>query len=86
MLCATLATVVLRGKPIIIAEFFAFLNITLGNNPDGTFSDENFTVGVAGMVNIAGFVFQGLAVNIIAVIEIKNVRVTLRPTLSTPSR
>jgi hypothetical protein len=48
------------------------------NNPDGAFGDQDFTVGVTRMVDIAGFVLQGLAVNIIAVIEIKNVSVPLR--------
>ena len=72
MLCATLTPVLLGGKPIVIAEFFAVLNIAFGNNSDGTLGDQDFTVGVTGMVDMAGCVFEGLAIDIIAVIEDKN--------------
>ena len=77
IVCTTLTTVVLGGKPRVIAEFFAFLNIAFGNNPDGTLGDQDFTVGVTGMVDIAGCVFEGLAIDIIAVIEDKNVLIAL---------
>jgi hypothetical protein len=38
---------------------------------------RDVTVGVTGMVDIAGFVLEGLAVNIITVIECKNVLIAL---------
>ena len=64
ILCATLTTVLLGGKPVIITEFFAFLHIAFGNNPDGAFGDQDVTVGVTGMVDIAGFVLESLAIDI----------------------
>jgi hypothetical protein len=76
--CATLTTVVLGGKPVIVAEFLACLNIALGDNPDRAFRYQDITVGVTGMIDVAGFVLERLPVNIVAVIEMKNVRVTLR--------
>jgi len=75
--CATRTPILLGGKPIVITEFLTFLNITFGNNPDGTFSNEDVTVGVAGMVDIAGFILQSLAINIIAVIEFKDILIAL---------
>ena len=77
MLGATLATVVLGGKTLVIAEFLAFLSVSFGDNPDGSFCDHAVTIRVARMVDVAGFVLEGLAVNIVPVIEIKNVRVAL---------
>ena len=76
--CATRTPILLGGKPVVIAEFLAVLNITFGNNPYGTFSYDDVTVGVTGVVDIAGFVLQGLAINIIAVIAFKNVLIPLR--------
>ena len=67
----------LGGKPIVIAEFLAFLNIALGDNPDGALGAQDVTVGVTGMLDIAGFVREGLAVNIIVVVEGKNVLIAL---------
>jgi hypothetical protein len=67
IVCTTLTTVSLGGKPRVIAEFFAFLNIAFGNNPDGA----------SGVIDGAGFVFEGLAIDIIAVIEGKDVLVAL---------
>ena len=75
--CATLTTVLLGGKSIVIAEFFAFLNIAFGNNPDGAFGDQDVTVGITGMVDIAGFVLQGFAIDIVAIIEFKTVLIAL---------
>jgi hypothetical protein len=74
--------VLLGGKPIIVTEFFALFDVPFGNNPDGAFGDQNFAVGVTGMVDVAGFVLQSLAVNIIAVIEGKNVLIALIEALS----
>src|SRR5215471_10793498 len=65
--CATLTAVLLGSKSIIITEFFACLNIAFGHNPDGAFGDQDFTIGVTGMVDIASFVLQRFSVNIIAV-------------------
>jgi len=65
--------VVLGGKPIVITEFFAVLNITFGNNPDGMFGDVDFTVGITGMVDVAGFVLEGLAVDIVLFSELEKV-------------
>lgn len=70
--------VLLGDIPVIVAEFLAFLNIALGNNPDRAFRYQDVTIRVARMVDVAGFVLGGLAINIVAVIEIKNVGVALR--------
>ena len=43
--CTTLTTVLLGGKAIVIAEFFAFLNIAFGNNPDGALGDQISQLG-----------------------------------------
>jgi hypothetical protein len=67
----------LGGKSVVITEFFACLKIALGHNPDGALGEQDVTVGVTGMIDIAGFIFEGLAVKIIAVIEDKNVLIVL---------
>ena len=36
---------------------------------------ERFTVGITGMVDVAGFVLEGLAVNIVALIKLENIDV-----------
>ena len=70
----------LGGKPIVIAEFFAFFDVSFGNNPDGALGDQDVTVRVTGVVDIAGFIFEGLAVDIVAIIEFKNILQYLRQT------
>ena len=77
ILCATRTPILLGSKPVIVAEFFTFLNIALGNNPDGTFGDQDVTVGVTGVIDIAGFVLQGFPIDIIMVVEGKNVLIAL---------
>src|SRR5215831_7129028 len=77
MLGATRTPILLGSKPVIVAEFLTFLNIAFGDNPNGAFGDQHFTVGVAGVVDRAGFVLQGLAVDIVAIIEFKNVLIVL---------
>jgi hypothetical protein len=77
MLCATLTPVLLGGQTIVIAEFFALLDVPFGNNPDGALGAQDVTVGVTGMIDIAGGVLQGLTVNIIAIIEGKDILIAL---------
>ena len=84
--CATRTTILLGGKPIVITEFFALLNITFSHNPDGALGDQDFTVRVARMVDITGFVLQGFPVNIIVVIEGKDILIALIYSKSTPHR
>ena len=60
IVCTTLTTVLLGGKPIVIVEFFAFFDIPLGNNPDGALGDQHFTIGITGVIDGAGFVCEGL--------------------------
>jgi hypothetical protein len=69
--------VLFGGKPVIITEFFTLFDVPFGNNPDRAFGEEDFTVGVTGMVDIAGFVFEGLAIDIIVVIEFKDILIAL---------
>ena len=55
------------------AAFFAVLNIAFGNNPDGALGDQHFTIGITGVIDGAGCVCEGLAIDILAVIEGKEV-------------
>jgi hypothetical protein len=50
----------------------------LGNNPNGALGAQDGTVGVTGVLDVAGFVLQGFPVNIVSVIEMKNVGITRR--------
>jgi hypothetical protein len=45
---------VLGGKPIVITECFAFLNIALGDNPDGALGEQDVTAGITGVIDVAG--------------------------------
>lgn len=67
----------LGGKPIVIAEFFACFDVPLGNNPDGALGDHDITVGITGVVDIADFIFESLAVDIVAIIEFKDTLIAL---------
>jgi len=51
--------------------------MAFGNNPDCTFSDYDFAIWVTRVIDVASFILQGLAVNIIAVIEVKDILVSL---------
>jgi hypothetical protein len=42
--------------------------------------DQHFTIGITGVIDGAGFVFEGLAIDIVAVVEFKNVLIALRET------
>ena len=77
ILCATGTPILLGGKPVVVTEFFALLDISFGDNPDSAFGDQDFTVGITGMVNVAGFVLQGFAINIVAVVEFKDILIAL---------
>ena len=77
IVCTTLTTVLLGGEPVVITEFLACPNIAFGNNPDGALRDPDLTVRVTGVVDIAGFVLEGLAIDIIVVIEFENVLIAL---------
>jgi hypothetical protein len=62
---------------VIVGQFFPVSDIPEGHNPDRAGGDVNVTIGITGMVNIAGGVLADLAINIIAVIEGKNIDVAL---------
>jgi hypothetical protein len=70
---STPTTVVLGGIPIVITQFLAVLNITFGHNPYSTFGDVDFAVGITGMVDVAGGVLEGLAVDIVPCIKLEQV-------------
>jgi hypothetical protein len=80
--CATRTPILFGRKPIVITEFFASLNIALSDNPDGAFGDQDFTVGVTGVVDIAGFVLQRFAIDIVAMIKFHNIWIVLRQAIS----
>ena len=78
MLCPTATTVLLGRQPIVVAQFLTCLNIPYRHDPDGTLGDHGFAVRLAGMVDIASRILQRLPINIIALIEGKNVGIALR--------
>jgi hypothetical protein len=47
----------------VTAAFFAVLNIAFGNNPDGALGDQHFTIGITGVIDGAGCVCEGLAID-----------------------
>ena len=63
----------LGGKAIVIAEFFTLLDVPFGNNPDRVFGDVDVTVGGTGMVDVAGFILEGLAVDIVPFSELEKI-------------
>jgi len=73
--------VAIRGRIILIAiivgQFFPISDMPEGHNPDRTGGDVDVTIGVTGVVDIAGGVPADLAINIIAVIESKNIDIAL---------
>jgi hypothetical protein len=59
---------------VIVRQLFPIGDISEGDHPERPGSLFDFTVGITGVVAIAGGIPEHLAVNIIAVIEGKDVR------------
>src|SRR6267143_1479904 len=57
---------------IIKGQFLACFDVPQRHNPDGTGGRVDFTIRIAGMVDIAGFISEHLAVDIPVVVKGKN--------------
>ena len=62
---------------VIVGQFFPVSDIPEGHNPDRTGGEVDFTIGITGVVDIAGGVPEDLAIDIIAVIEGKNIDIAM---------
>src|SRR5262245_325395 len=58
---------------VVVAEFLTCCDIACGHNPEGVVGFFHDTVRLAGMVDVACRIVQGLAINGIAVIQVKDV-------------
>jgi hypothetical protein len=88
MLCPTATgevaiTVRIIRIAIIVRQFFPVSDMPEGHNPDRTGGDVDVTIGITGVVDIAGGIPEYLAINIRAVIEGKNIDIALRYSLRT---
>jgi hypothetical protein len=70
-------------QPVVVTQLLACLNIPCRHNPNGPLGDDSFAVRFTGVVDVASRIFQRLPIDIIAVIEGKNVGVALRESLGT---
>jgi hypothetical protein len=68
---------------VIVGQFFPVSDIPEGDNPDCADRLFNFTVGITGVVAIAGRIPKDRAINIIAVIEGENIDIALGETPGT---
>jgi len=73
-----LITVKLILIAIIVRQLFSVGDIPEGHNPERPGRLFDFTIGITGVVAIAGGVPEPLAINIVAVIEGKDVGIALR--------
>jgi hypothetical protein len=62
---------------VIVGELFAWGDVPQRDNPDGPAGQLHYTVGLARMIDVAGFVAEDLPVDIIALIELKNIDIPL---------
>ena len=77
VVCPACTPVLLAGEAIVVAEFLSCFDVPFGHNPDRAFGYHDFTVGVTGMIDVAGFVLEGLAVNIVMVVEFEDILIAL---------
>ena len=65
---------ILPGRvAVIVAQLLAGGDIPPSDNPDGAPGDVRCTVRITGMVDVAGLILPRLAINIVALIEGKNI-------------
>ena len=62
---------------VIVRQFFPVSDIPEGHNPDRPGCLFYFTIGITGVIAIAGRIPEYLAVDIVAVIEGKNIDIAL---------
>jgi hypothetical protein len=73
-----LITVRIKIIAVIVGQLFPIGDIPEGDNPERPGSLFDFTIGSTRVVAIAGSVPEPLAINIVAVIEGKDVGIALR--------
>ena len=64
---------VIQLVAVIVGELFAWGDVPQRDNPDGPGGQVGGAVGVTGMIDVAGGVAARLPVDIIAVIEVKEI-------------
>src|SRR5438093_7638596 len=70
---ARIVLIMLWAIPVIKTQFLASGDMTYGHNPEGSIRFLHGTVWLTGMVDIAGYIVHGVAVDRIAVIQMKDV-------------
>lgn len=64
---------VIQLVAVIVGQLLPCPDIPTGDNPDGAARLLHVTVRVTGMIDVAGFVSEGLPVNVIALIQRKDI-------------
>jgi hypothetical protein len=80
---AGILCVVLDIVAVIVTEFFACLYTPQGDNPDRVGGRINFAVRITGVIDITGEVGERLPIDVIALIQFKDVSVPSRGSLGT---
>ena len=73
----------LGRQPIVITQLLTCLNVPERHNPDGALGHDGFAVRLTRMVNVARGILQRLAIDIVAVVERKNIGIPLGESLGT---
>jgi len=63
------------GVAVIVAQFLPGTYISEGDDPDASSGEFCCTVRVTGMVDVAGFVPEGCAVDIIMIVKLEDISV-----------
>ena len=71
--CATGAAILLGSIAVIVVQFLPCCDIASGDNPDRALGNVDLTVRIAGMIDVASPILERLPIDIVAVIEGKNV-------------
>src|SRR4030095_2911406 len=68
---------IIKLVAVIVGEFCACGDVPQRDNPDGTGGQLRATVGLTRMIDVAGFIAECLPVNIIALVELKDIVIPL---------
>ena len=69
--------VTLEVESVVITQFFAFSDLTRGDQPDSIFDDVWFTIRFTRMINEACGVLLDVAIYVEAFVEFKNIHCTI---------
>src|SRR5438874_1604951 len=72
-----LCHLIIKLVAIVKGQFLAGFDVPQRHNPDGAGGRVDFTIWIAGMVDIAGFISEHPAVDIPVIVENKNVCIAL---------